>query len=299
MDTNNTLHILDSTGRLWVRLLFCCVLGIVAISGGILASYAILGTPPASKASAARTDWSMLPTVTEPLAATSTIEQLASKMLGTNKSYQNLSAHLVSTLGDGRLVTDATMAVEQPNRFRVEAIGGDKKWIAVSDSNEVWMHHPNGKVQARENLGKLASPVLVVDPRPDHIIIPISGTDLPIGGAADTMIHPHSIVQGVFPTGLVQIKGMERIGSREGVVVEVGPDPGRPGDWAPKFGARRLYVVDARTGIVLRAEQFAHDGALQWRDILSDVVIDNPGFTADFSLRLAPGERLLDRGEEP
>lgn len=68
---------------------------------------------------------------------------------------------------------------------------------------------------------------------------------------------------------------------------------------APKWGSKRVHVVDAQTGILLRVEQFRFDGAIMTRDVLLNVQVYDPIFSADFRLQLAPGERLLGPGEEP
>ncbi len=301
MDTQNTLftRLQLAARRPAFRLAFTSALGVVALMAGLGTSFLVLDRPAPPTALAGKLDLATLPAPSGPLATTSTLEELAAKLVNTNRSYRYLSAHLTSTLGDGRLVADATLAVEQPARFRIEASDGQAQWKAISDGDEVWVHYPSGKVQARKNTGKLASPVMSSDPRPDHVIVPESGTDLPIGGMADTMIHPHSVVQGVFPNAEVRITGTERVGGRDGVIVEVRPSPANPKAWAPKWGSRRVYVVDAQTGILLRAEQFRADGALMTRDVLSDVKVDDPAFAADFRLQLAPGERLAGPGEEP
>ena len=301
MDTQNTLFTrLQLAARQPAsRLAFTSVLGVVALMAGLAMPFLGLERPAPPTALAGKLDLATLPAPSGPLTATSTVEEVAAKLLVTNRAYRHLSAHLTSTLGDGRLVTDATLAIEQPARFRIEASDGQLQWKAISDGDEIWVHYPSGKVQAHKNTGKLASPVMSSDPRPDHVIVPESGTDLPIGGMADTMIHPHSVVQGVFPNAEVKITGTERVGGREGVIVEVRPSSAKPTAWAPKWGSSRVYVVDAQTGILLRAEQFRTDGALMTRDVLSDIKVDDPAFAADFHLQLAPGERLTDPGEEP
>jgi outer membrane lipoprotein-sorting protein len=282
-----------------LRLAFSGVLGVAVLAAGAAVPSLVLGRSAASTAGAGRLELATLPAPTGPLTTASTVEELAGKMVGTNGAYRTLSAHLTSTPGDGRVLTDATLAVQQPDRFRVEASDGQRRWTAVSDGDAVWLHHPNGKVQARKNTGKLAPPVPTTDPRPDHVVVAQSGTDLPIGGMANTALHPYSVVQGVFPKAQVRITGTERVGGRAGVVVEVTPNPADPTAWAPKWGSRQAYVVDSQAGILLRAEQFGPDGALATRDVLSNVVVDDPAFAADFGLRLGNGERLLAPGEEP
>ncbi len=301
MDTQNTLftRLQLAARQPAFRLAFTSVLGVVALMAGLATSLLVLDRPAPPTALAGKLDLATLPVPSGPLTATSTVEEVAAKLLNTNRAYRHLSAHLTSTLGDGRLVTDATLAVEQPARFRIEARDGQLQWKAVSDGDEVWVHYPGGKVQVRKNTGKLASSVISSDPRPDHVVIPQSGTDLPIGGMANTMIHPFSLVQGVFPNAEVKITGTERVGGQDGVIVEVRPSPANPAAWAPKWGSHRIYVVDAQTGILLRAEQFRSDDARVTHDVLSDVKVDDPAFGADFRLQLSPGERPLAPGEEP
>lgn len=298
MQNTRMTYLRRAAGRPALRLALTGVLGAVLLTAGAVTPALVLGRPAATSAGAARLDLAALSAPAGPLTATSTVEEVAGKMVGTNGAYRSLSAQLTSTHGR-RVVSEATLAVQQPDRFRVEASDGQQRWTAVSDGDEVWVHHPNGKVQARKNTGRLAPPVPAIDPRPDRVVVSQSGTDLPVGGMTNTMIHPYSIVQGIFPKGLVRVTGTERVGGRDGVVVEVSPNPADPAGWAPKWGSRHVYVVDAQAGILLRAEQFGADGALVSRDVLSNVAVDDPGFAADFGLRLGSGERLLAPGEEP
>lgn len=150
-----------------------------------------------------------------------------------------------------------------------------------------WIRSPDGTVEA-EPMAQLVSARIAAGPggtvpldRPTSTPI---GPALPVGGAANTMLHPYSIVEGIFPHNLVRITGLQKIGGREGLVIEVGPNPADLSAWAPKWGDHQIYVVDTRTGILLSATQYTAKGTVAHQDRLSNVVIDDPGFSADFSL---------------
>lgn len=257
------------------------------------------GRPTAPTVGAARPDFSTLPVPSGSLTTSSTIPEVQAKLLHTNTAYRNLSGRVVTTLGDGRVASDFTLAVEQPDRFSVESnLDSAQKPKAVSNGEDVWLHNPDGTVDPRKNVGKgLAPTIPPTDPRPDRVIIPVSGTDLPLGGNANSMLHPHGVVQCVMPKGQSRIVGTENVAGREGIVLEISPDPARPTAWAGKWGPRQVFVVDTRTGILLREEQFNKDGSLRLRHEFRELAIDSPAFAADFELKLGPGERLMTPDE--
>lgn len=111
-------------------------LGFIVLMAGAGVGYTIAGKPMAPAASAAPNPQQSLPTVTAPLGLKSSVKQVEAKMLAPDRSYHTLTAHLTSTFGDGRIVTDANLVIQHPNRFRVEASDGQHTWTAVSDGTK-------------------------------------------------------------------------------------------------------------------------------------------------------------------
>lgn len=271
------------------------MVGVLALSSGLLVGLAVAGKPAATSAGAVRVnDLAAQPGSADPLNNVSSVEQVLAKMLRTDGAYRTLSARMISER-KGQVIEDVTLAVAQPDRYRVQAKSSDgtQKWTAVSNGSDIWLHHPDGTVEPRRNTTRQAAIIPPTDPRPDRVMVPVSGTDLPIGGNANSMTHPQSVVQGVMPVAVAQLLGIANVSGREGVVLELRPNPAEKRPLQPKFGSRRVYVVDTQTGILLREEQYGPDGQLEWHHELSDVSVDAPEFATDFELKLGPGERLM------
>lgn len=256
---------------------------LTAIGGGfILSRFDVISNDTATTANAAPSVAQNLPASTIELTADSSLAEISAKMLNSDRFYSNLSARLESVL-NGQEQLPIAIQIEQPDRYRVETAD---VYLAIGNGTQAWIRNGSGLVTVEGKAN--AIPQAVVQPLDGGpIILPQYATELLGAGEAATMLHPFSIVWGVFLAGDVAVTGEATESGRRAIVLDVTPKAEHVGG---KFGSLRRYFVDAKTGIVLRQEQYHNNGELRSRDTLLDVVIDANEFNGDFSLQISDDE---------